>query len=163
MLVVVRVTPAHGRAELEARYGKLLIDADPRGGMRIISPIGWEAKWMTLMRDLPGCGDKRLYVNRDMAEPLRAALSAVAVVAPEYKIRTIGCWNVRYKRTSAKQVSLHALGLAVDINADRNPMRSPIETDMPPLFVDAFMREGFTWGGDFGMPDPMHFQLCSGF
>ncbi len=157
------MTPVHGQAELEARYGKLIIGPDPRGGMRIISPIGWEAKWMVLMRKLPGCGTTRLYVNRDMVEPLTRALSAVAVLCPDYKIKTIGCWNVRYKRTATKQVSLHAYGLSVDINADRNPLSDGLVTDMPIEFVDAFKRERFTWGGEFkGKKDAMHWQLASG-
>lgn len=157
------MTPPHGLAELEDRYGRLLIDDDPRGGMRIISPIGWETKWMIGLHQLPGLGSKGLFVNRDMEEPLRRALASALVECPDYPIRTIGCWNVRYKRSAAKQVSVHAYGLAVDINADRNPMKSPIETDMPPLFVDCFTRDGFTWGGTFPTPDPMHFQLCSGY
>ena len=153
--------PAHGRAELEARYGRVLIDKDPRGGYRIISPIGWEIANMTkVVSDLLPRG--KLYTHRDMVGPLLRALAAAKAQCPEYAVRTIGCWAVRYKRTQAKEVSLHALGLAVDINADTNPMRSPIESDMPPLFVDAFVRQGFTWGATFPTPDPMHFQWASG-
>ncbi len=157
------MTPVRGQVELEARYSRLQIGPDPRGGMRIVSPIGWEAKWMVLMKDIPGCGGKNLYVNRDMVEPLHAALSAVAVLCPDYKIRTIGCWSVRYKRTATKQVSMHAYGLAVDINADRNPLAESLVTDMPIEFVDAFKRERFTWGGEFsGKKDAMHWQFVSG-
>lgn len=156
------MTPPNGLAEVEARYGAMQIDTDPRGGMRIISPIGWETKWMMLMRDLPGLGGKALYVNRDLVDPLTRALTNWQAECPEYLIRTIGCWNVRYKRTATKQVSMHAYGLAVDINADANPMANPVQTDMPPLFVDCFTREGFTWGATFPTADPMHMQLVSG-
>ena len=156
--------PCHGRAELEARYGRLVLQREPGGGYRIASPIGWEAHWMVLVRDLPGLAGRRLYVNRDIAEPLRAALAAALVACPDYAVRTIGCWNVRYKRTATGEVSMHALGLAVDINADTNPLGPTLVTDMPPAFVDAFRAQGFTWGGDFqGAKDAMHFQWCSNY
>lgn len=118
---------------------------------------------MTSIHELPGIPGRKLYVNRDIVEPLTKALSAVAVLCPDYKIKTIGCWNVRYKRTATKQVSLHALGLAVDINAEQNPLSPALVTDMPGEFVEAFKKEGFTWGGEFsGIKDAMHFQLASG-
>lgn len=155
------VAPPHGRSELEARYGRLVLERDGKG-YRIASPAGWErANMVRLVSDLLPQG--KLYVHRDMAGPLERALAAARVQCPDYAVRTIGCWAVRYKRTATKQLSVHAYGLAVDINADTNPMRRPITTDMPPLFVDAFMREGFTWGGTFPTPDPMHFQLVSGY
>ncbi len=164
MAVVDVVKPPHGLAELEARYGRLLLGPDPRGGQRIISPIGWESKWMTVARGLPGLPeDRRVYMHRDMEQPLRNALAVALSLCPGYRIKTLGCFNPRHKRVNGRQLSLHAYGLAVDINAASNPMRSPIETDIPSAFVRAFDAEGFVWGGDFGLPDPMHFQLASGY
>jgi hypothetical protein len=163
-MVAMVKAPVRGFAELEARYGKLILDKDPRGGMRIISPIGWEIKWMTSIPSLPGVPKKKLYVNRDMKEPLLRALSAVAVLCPDYVIKRIGCWSVRYKATAARKVSLHAYGLAVDINPETNPLSKTLVTDMPGEFVEAFKREGFVWGGDFsGTKDAMHFQYASGY
>lgn len=149
--------PPHGLAELQARYGRIVLDKG-----RIVSPIGWERAHMVRMES-PHLPTGKLYVNKDMAEPLKAALAAAAEQCPEYRVRTIGGWAQRYKGIKPTDVSVHAWGLAVDINKDQNPQRSPIVTDMPPLFVDAFVREGFTWGGKFPTPDPMHFQWCSGY
>jgi hypothetical protein len=156
------VKPARGLAELEARYGRLLIDRDPRGGYRIISPIVWEiANMVKVASDLLPRG--KLYVHKDMAGPLLLALAAARTACPEYVVRTLGCWAVRYKRTQAKEVSGHAYGLCVDVNADTNPMRKPLTTDMPAAFVKAFTDQGFTHGAGFPTPDPMHFQLFSGY
>lgn len=105
----------------------------------------------------------KLYVNDDMAGPLLLALAAAKSSCPDYAVRTIGCWNVRYKRGNKKEVSLHAYGLAVDINADTNPMKSPLTTDMPAAFVRVFEEQGFKWGGRFLTPDPMHFQWAHGY
>ena len=158
------VKPPHGLAELEARYGRLLLGPDPRGGYRIISPIGWETKWMVPVSGLPGMDPEFLRVmNRDIERPLRNALASAISVCPGYKVKTLGCFNPRYKRVSMRQVSLHSYGLAVDINAATNPMQRPLTTDIPAAFVMAFEAEGFTWGGRFPTPDPMHFQLCSGY
>lgn len=150
------------RAEFEARYGRMLIDSDPRGGYRIISPLGWETANMTkVVSALLPAG--KLYVHKDMAGPLLLALAAARTTCHDYTIRTIGCWNVRYKRTATKEVSLHSYGLAVDINADKNPLSVQLVTDMPPTFVQAFKDQGFTWGGEFsGMKDAMHYQLAAG-
>jgi hypothetical protein len=155
------VKPVHGRAELEARYGRLLIEPDPRGGHRIVSPIGWEIANMTKIESalLPR---GKLYVHKDMAGPLLLALASAKNVCPDYVVRRIGCWAVRYKRTAKKSVSLHAYGLAVDINPETNPMRSPLTTDMPVELILAFEEQGFTWGARFPTPDPMHFQFASG-
>jgi GH25 family lysozyme M1 (1,4-beta-N-acetylmuramidase) len=60
--------------------------------------------------------------------------------------------------------SNHAWGLAVDINSLKNPMRSPLTTDMPAWVRDSdyLMRKyGLRWGGAYvnSTPDPMHFEV----
>jgi hypothetical protein len=156
--------PVQSRAELEARYGRLLIGPDPAGGSRILQPIGWETKWMVPLHGLPGLPDRRLYVNRDMRDPLVRGLEAWQRQCPEYAIRKIGCWALRNNKNNPKALSLHAYALAVDINDDTNPNGDELVTDMPPLFVDCFVREGFTWGGSFKhKKDAMHFQYAGDF
>ncbi len=154
------MTPPHGLAELQARYGKLQIDRDPPGGYRIISPIGWEVANMELLRLPDG---RKLYVHKDMAEPLFNALFAASKACPDYPVRTIGCWCPRYKRVNG-DLSVHSWGLAVDINASTNPLADKLTTDMPDAFVDCFKAQGFTWGGEFGgKKDAMHMQWISGY
>jgi hypothetical protein len=57
---------------------------------------------------------------------------------------------------------MHAVAAAVDVNAGWNPMQSPLRTDMPEEFTAAWEEVGWTWGGHFPTPDPMHFQWGSG-
>ncbi len=59
------------------------------------------------------------------------------------------------------QVSLHAHGVAVDINSLSNPYSSTgtLITNMPEWFVKAWKDAGFCWGGDWATSkDPMHFS-----
>ena len=163
------MTPPRGLAEIRAAYGDVKIDRDQRGGWRIISPIGWERANCVGFTH-PVLGDRKLWVNRVILEPLSAALWLSAERCPEYVIRTIGCFNPRPKRTMGKpagvvgwpRLSMHAVAAAVDINAASNPMQDPLCTDMPDEWVKAWMDVGWTWGGGFSNPDPMHFQFGSG-
>jgi hypothetical protein len=120
---------------------------------------------MIIVSDLPGlASDHRLYVNKALELPLRTALAAAQVACPEYMVRTIGCFNPRYKRTVRGDISVHAWGLAVDINAATNPLAPELTTDMPDAFVAEFKAQGFVWGGEFsGEKDSMHYQLVAGY
>ena len=54
--------------------------------------------------------------------------------------------------------SLHAWGLAVDLNASRNPQGSPPHQDL--RLVHVMERHGFSWGGRWPtVPDGMHFEF----
>ena len=57
--------------------------------------------------------------------------------------------------------SNHAWGLAIDGNAEENPMQSPLRTDMPVAVVRRLAaRWGLRWGGDYsGRKDSMHFEF----
>jgi D-alanyl-D-alanine carboxypeptidase len=59
--------------------------------------------------------------------------------------------------------SNHAWGLAVDLNALKNPQQSPLKTNMPPWVRQAqplMDKYGLRWGGTFSdEPDPMHFEF----
>jgi len=160
-----------GIEEVRRVFGNLKVDKDAQGGWRIISPIGWESANMIGVRDLPGLEDHKLYINKLIEQPLRTALMLWQATCPEYKIKTIGCWNVRAKANNPDSLSLHAWGIAVDINAATNPGThvkepfDPFPSDIPNAFVDAFRRAGWTWGADFNRGtyrDAMHFQYASG-
>jgi D-alanyl-D-alanine carboxypeptidase len=71
-----------------------------------------------------------------------------------------GCYAPRRIQPRG-QLSLHAWGLAVDLNASRNPFRGRSHQD--PRLVRTMERHGFTWGGRWPTrPDPMHFELRGG-
>lgn len=68
-----------------------------------------------------------------------------------------GCFVPRHKMwDSSKELSVHAWGIALDLNADTNAVGT--EGTLDPRVVEVFAKHGFFWGGHFG--DPMHFQYC---
>ena len=67
-----------------------------------------------------------------------------------------GCYAPRRIPTSGT-LSLHAWGLAVDLNASRNPQGSKPHQDL--RLVHVMERHGFWWGGRWPtVPDGMHFE-----
>ncbi|MGH8911694.1 MAG: M15 family metallopeptidase [Acidimicrobiia bacterium] len=71
-----------------------------------------------------------------------------------------GCWYPRFVRTASGSpagVSRHAWGAAVDINAPTNPYGSEGVQDT--RLVEIMQAWGFGWGGDWLVPDPMHFEF----
>ena len=69
-----------------------------------------------------------------------------------------GCWVPRHILGDAgRALSLHAWGLAVDLNVDDNPYGA--EPVLDPRVVETFERWGFAWGGHWRTPDGMHFEL----
>ncbi|QAU37153.1 hypothetical protein XH86_05215 [Bradyrhizobium guangdongense] len=73
-----------------------------------------------------------------------------------------GSYNFRVNVNSPSRLSLHAYGAAIDLAAAENPNGAPWHDNgrmLPRWAIDAFLAEGWSWGGDFsGTPDPMHFQ-----
>jgi hypothetical protein len=100
--------------------------------------------------------------HREMIPPLRAALGELArrglsrLVNPgDYA----GCHAPRRIQPRG-QLSLHAWGVAIDLNAAANPFMGRSRQDR--RLVRTMQRHGFTWGGDWPTrPDPMHFELRS--
>lgn len=72
-----------------------------------------------------------------------------------------GCYAFRAQRGSEARLSLHAWGLAVDLNTITNPRGFP--GDMSPDVVRTFEDAGFVWGRHFSVPDPQHFQFADGY
>ena len=76
-----------------------------------------------------------------------------------------GTWIWR-RIARSKQLSAHAWGIAIDINAERSAYwrwaepREPIvwQNRIPQVIVDAFEAEGFIWGGRWQHYDTMHFE-----
>jgi hypothetical protein len=163
------LNPPHGESEVRALFGDIRLDR-VNGQLEVVSPPHWEERCMVIVRDLPGFEGRPLYVNRLIEEPLRAALTGATIRVPSYKIRTLGCFSPRLSRTTPR-LSTHSWGIAVDLNADANPLQhllnltDPIKTDVPIEWVEEFERCGFTWGGKFmGLnKDPMHFQFAQNY
>ena len=96
--------------------------------------------------------------HRVVVDALRGAMRALEqrgldhLLDPdEYR----GCWNPRHI-SAGGALSRHAWGIAVDLNAGANP--TGIGSGQDPRLVDVMERWGFTWGGFWLIPDPMHFE-----
>jgi hypothetical protein len=73
-----------------------------------------------------------------------------------------GCFCIRNVRGVQGLTSLHAWGLAIDLNAATNQIGKG-EGDMSAAVVQIFRQHGMFWGGDFQhRKDPMHFELTDG-
>jgi hypothetical protein len=96
-----------------------------------------------------------------LEHPLKKALGLVREKGQGKIIQTFdGCHCIRPSK-SGKFTSMHAWGLAVDLNAASNPYsESRLITTFPDAFVACFTQAGFEWGGLWQSPhDAMHFQL----
>jgi D-alanyl-D-alanine carboxypeptidase len=98
--------------------------------------------------------------HRAMFRPLRRALGALQrrglarLVDPG---DFAGCYAPR-RIPASGNLSLHAWGLAIDLNASANPQGERPRQDR--RLVRIFERAGFTWGGRWPTaPDGMHFEL----
>lgn len=71
-----------------------------------------------------------------------------------------GGYNFRVMR-GGSALSMHSWGCAVDFDPARNAFgsRKP-NFAICPSVLNAFVREGWTWGGEWKKPDAMHFQAA---
>jgi len=99
--------------------------------------------------------------HRLLIPQLQAALSEVERAGLGGELRPGdygGCYAPRFiDRNPSLPLSMHAFGLAVDLNVSTNQLGTG--GDMHPRIVEIFERWGFVWGGDWSRPDPMHFEL----
>ena len=97
--------------------------------------------------------------NRAIFPQLIAALNDVQSQGLADKIHPdeyAGCYYPRFIAGST-QLSNHAFGLALDLNVPGNQRGTVGEMDRGVVAI--FKHWGFTWGGDWGYTDPMHFEM----
>ena len=71
-----------------------------------------------------------------------------------------GCYVPRFiERDGSQPLSMHAWGLAIDINTLENPKGQ--RPKMDPQIVAIFEKWGFRWGGRWSPPDGHHFELAA--
>jgi hypothetical protein len=165
--VVVRGAPASsggGAAialpvELKVRFGEVAVGVPYAADWVRLDPAWVRANIVS--RRVPILGS--VTCNRRMLPALSAALGelrrrglARLVDRGDYA----GCYAPR-RIPSTGSLSLHALGLAVDLNASVNAQYGRSNQD--PRLVRIMERHGFTWGGRWPTaPDPMHFEFQGG-
>lgn len=99
--------------------------------------------------------------HRAMIPQLRAALAEIAERGLADLIRSGdygGCWTPRHIMFNPQRnLSMHAWGLAIDLNVSTNGYGA--QPQMDPRIVEVFQKWGFEWGGHWSTPDGMHFEL----
>jgi D-alanyl-D-alanine carboxypeptidase len=68
-----------------------------------------------------------------------------------------GCYSPRFiSRDPGSRLSHHAWGIAIDMNVQSNAFGT--RADQDPQLVKRMEQWGFTWGGEWLVPDGMHFE-----
>ena len=101
----------------------------------------------------------RVTCNRAIFPQLVAALNDVRAQGLAEEIHPgeyAGCYYPRFI-AGTTSLSNHAFGLALDLNVPGNQRGTVGEMDRGVVAI--FKRWGFTWGGDWGYTDPMHFEM----
>jgi hypothetical protein len=141
--------------DLKARFGEFALRL-PVGADWVTPDPAWVNRNIRSAR-VPILGS--VTCHRRMIPALRRALADVVRRHLAHLIDPgdyAGCYAPRRIPTSGT-LSLHAWGLAVDVNASRNPQGSPPHQD--PRLVRIMERHGFSWGGRWPtVPDGMHFE-----
>lgn len=106
-------------------------------------------------------------MHKKIVPAVQDALQEVLDLLGEDKLHELG-WDryggvlARRSKKGSKELSTHAWGIAIDLNPHLGPFgkRCP---EYPMVFVEAFERRNFIWGGRWRRPDCMHFQACGGY
>jgi hypothetical protein len=90
------------------------------------------------------------------------ALSAISAKGLQFQAKNYGgIYAVRNIRGDDRDISLHAFGIAIDLEPSKYPMGSTAR--FSDGIVKCFRDAGFFYGGDFKhRPDPMHFEYSDG-
>lgn len=119
---------------------------------------------------------KRMYCHVLLIKPLAQAFRNLIDRGFVDELKTFdGCWNFRpirgYEKKYAallaagreeeaiKYLSIHSWAGAIDLNAGENPLGA--KPKLSKGFVKCFTDAGLEWGGNWGRPDGMHFQLAT--
>lgn len=111
-------------------------------------------------------GDGRVNVLRDIVPAVEALDACLRAHGYRTRRADTGAYNCR-RITGGTGYSLHAYGIALDINWQSNPYGPRLVTDMPRPMVDAIKAirtntgaQVWRWGGDYRTnKDAMHFEV----
>jgi len=104
--------------------------------------------------EVPLLGPTTCHVG--MLDSLRGAMAEVEQSNLGFLVETFdGCYSPRFIG-GTRSLSRHAWGVAVDLNYTANPTGQVTVQD--PRLVSIMERWGFTWGGNWLVPDAAHFE-----
>ena len=121
---------------------------------------GWVSRHIT-QKSVPLLGE--VTCHRIMLPQLEGALTEIRDSGLSASIKPGqygGCYAPRFiQRDGSKPLSMHAWGLAVDINVGDNPVGA--RPNLDPQVVAIMEKWGFRWGGRWSPPDGHHFELAA--
>lgn len=128
---------------------------------------GWWQEWGAFCetpKELNHCftyrwkGMHGFWCNRVLVAKFQRVYRKIVMQGLAQELKTFdGCYNLRYIRGGSK-LSTHSWAIAVDHNAEENPLGAEPQIDMG--IVAIFEAEGFVWGGRFQRKDSMHVQYA---
>lgn len=140
---------------IKESFGEFAARPLPDG--RIAIDPDWTATNIRSAR-LPVLGE--VTCHRALFPQLRSALKSVVADGLTHTINPEqfgGCFGPRFVSSNPKgRISHHAWGVAIDINVAENAFGTRPDQDR--RLVEAMRAQGFTWGGDWLIPDGMHFE-----
>jgi hypothetical protein len=140
---------------LKEAFGEFAARPSLRDPAQLTIQPGW-VRTHIATRSVPVLGT--VTCNVAFFPALQHALRAVERAGLASMLRTYnGCWNARtVARNPTAPPSFHAYGAAIDINAATNAYGAT--PTMDERIVKIFEGFGFKWGGEFLIPDGMHFE-----
>lgn len=142
--------------EIKTTFGEF----PARIGMGI--PIGIPQEWIdsqTALETVPLLGEFRCH--KDMFAQIRGAIADIERAGLAYLIDSNdfgGCFSARFIR-SGSSLSRHAWGIGIDFNVTSNLMGNRPTLD--PRIIRIMEEWGFSWGGNWTVPDGMHFEFVN--
>lgn len=118
----------------------------------------WDASPVKRIRVHQKCADS---LSRVFADLWNAAEQKQATIEAWGLHLFAGAYSFRAMRNSTR-LSMHSWGCAIDFDSARNALgdHHPHFATLQPV-LDAFAKEGWTWGGAWKKPDGMHWQAAS--
>jgi hypothetical protein len=142
-------------ARMKVYFGEFAMRDKP--GRAVQTGHSWIQEHITV-EEVPILG--RVECHREMFEPLRAAMQELVDRGAEHTIDRRdygGCWVPRTQGGELGPISSHAWGTSIDFNVSDNHLG--MEPSQDRILVEVMADHGFTWGGDWLLPDAMHFEL----
>lgn len=152
-------------ARLVARYGDFAYRDLPGTDAEIAIDEAWQKANLAIV-ELPGVG--KFKVHAEVITNFERVFDLIWertdghpekwIEVAEVRGAIAGAWSPRHTLHKIdRPLSLHSWGIAIDLNVARNGYGQP--SHQPPEMIEAFRMAGFRWGGDFRVPDPMHFEV----
>lgn len=131
--------------------------------MSLASARGWGPGWPNCQRSklvTIRAGGVTMIVRKEIGFLIEYGLTTA--VRRGYDLDNVrDDWSFACRAIRGKNIpSNHSWGLAIDLNATKNPMGYRLVTDMPRWLIDMWAALGFSWGGNYRTrPDAMHFEF----